>query len=57
MQEIKIHKAAFSFMRIFYPPHFVRTVFVRVTNSDQTIFNVGVCFLCGFYMIIHSVKS
>ena len=42
-------KAAFSFMRIFYPPDFVRTVFARVTKSDQTIFNVGVSFCADFH--------
>ena len=35
-------------MRIIYPTDFVRTGFVRVTNSDQTIFNVGVS-LCAYF--------
>ena len=41
-------KAAFPFMRIIYPTDLVRTVFVRVTNSDQTIFSVGVSFRDDF---------
>ena len=39
-------QAAFTFMRIFYPPDFVRTVFV--TKSDQTIFNIGISFCADF---------
>ena len=40
-------KAAFPCMRIIYPTDFVRTTFVRVTKSDQTLFNV--CFhMYGF---------
>ena len=37
-------KAAFPFIRLFYPTDFGRTAFIRVTNSDQTMFNVGVSF-------------
>ena len=29
-------------MRIIYPTDFVRTTFVRVTKSDQSLFNVDV---------------
>ena len=39
---ILLIKAAFPFMRIICP-----TDFVRVTNSDQTIFNVSFL-MCGF---------
>ena len=39
-------------MHIFYPTDFDRTVFVRVTNSDQSISNVGVSFCADFCMII-----
>ena len=35
-------------MRIIYLTDFVRTVFVRVINSAQTIFNVGVSFCADF---------
>ena len=36
------------FLCVFYPPDFVRTAFVHITNSDQTIFNVGVSFCADF---------
>ena len=35
-------KGAFPCMRIICPTDFVRTTFVRVTKSDQTLFNVEV---------------
>ena len=41
-------KAAFPFMRTIYRADFVRAVLVRVTNSDQIIFNVGVSFCADF---------
>ena len=43
-----MYKVVFLFMRIIYPTDYVRTVFVRVTNSDQIIFNVGVSFCADF---------
>ena len=41
-------KDSFPIMRIIYPMDFVPTVFVRVTHSDQTIFNAGVSFCADF---------
>ena len=43
-------------IHVFYPPDFVRTVFVGVTTSDQTIFNVGVSFCADFRLIIYPDK-
>ena len=39
-------------MRIFYPTDFDHTVFIRVTNSDQSIFDVGVSFCADYCTII-----
>ena len=44
----KYYKAAFPCMRIIYPTEFVRTTFVGVTKSDQTLFNVGVSIRTDF---------
>ena len=49
-------KAAFHFMRIFYLPDFDRTLFVRITNSYQTILNAGVSFCVDFHMIFISAE-
>ena len=51
--KVDLSDVAFPFMGIFYPPDFVRAVFVSVTNSDQTIFDVGVSFCADFRMIIY----
>ena len=45
-------KAAFPFMRTFYLADFV-----RVTNWDQTFFNVGVFFCADFCMIIYPYRN
>ena len=50
-------KAAFPFMRIIYPTDFVHTPFVRVTNPDETIFNVGVFFGADFCTIIYPCRN
>ena len=44
----KYYKAAFPCMRFIYPTEFVRTTFVGVTKSDQTLFNVGVSICTDF---------
>ena len=46
--ETKFEIAAFPFIRLFYPTDFGRTAFIRVTNSDQTIFNDRVFFCADF---------
>ena len=40
--------AAFPFVCLFYQTDFGRTAFIRVTNSDQIFFHVGVSFCADF---------